>query len=135
MSIAGEPEDDRPNRRCMVKLGVRVIHKVTPDSRCTELPCGVSNPSIMMPKTLRLRLSPKAIASKFTAATVTTSTDDRSEATGCNLGNFRYDEIRNLGSMSRVDVERGRVEQVHDGQVSNLYYCVQLKDEQAVCIF
>lgn len=98
----------------MVKLGVRVIHKVTPESRCTELPCGVSNPSIMMPKSLRLRLSPKAIASKLMATSVTSNAEDRS---GSNVGNFGCNEIHNEGSVSRIDVERGHVEQVHDGKV------------------
>lgn len=110
----------------MVKLGVRVIHKVTPESRCTELPCGVSNPSLMMPKTLRLRLSPKAIASKFTATSVTSRADtDKSATPGCNVESFGYDDIhQNVGSMSRVDVERGRLEEAIDGKVSAK--CIQI---------
>lgn len=82
----------------MVKLGVRVIHKITSEARCTELPpSSASGP--MMPRTLRLRLSPKALklANKFSPAA---------------------DE--NKGSMSRIDVEKGSYHRNGESKVSSL---------------
>lgn len=93
----------------MVKLGVRVIHKIASETKCTELPANTN--SSMMPKTLRLRLSPKAlkIANKFSPPP--------------------NDE--NKGSMSRIDVEQGSYHSKdEESKVCKLFiFCV------CVCVF
>lgn len=51
--------DDKIQRRSTVKLGVRLIHKIPPEIRCSPSQTITSVSSL--PKYLRLRLSPKAL--------------------------------------------------------------------------
>lgn len=73
----------------MVRLGVRVIHKITSEARAQ--PILTTNPQTLS-KSLRLRLSPKALklANKFSA-----SCDENDHHRSYNGGG---------GSMSRIDI-------------------------------
>lgn len=79
----------------MVRLGVRVIHKVPAEAKLFQIPN--SSNSTILPRTLRLRLSPKALklANKFTTASSTTNNVEENEP------QVNQD---NLGAMSRIDV-------------------------------
>ncbi len=92
----------------MVRLGVRVIHKVPAETKLFQLPNN-SN-STILPRTLRLRLSPKALklANKFTTASTTNNVD------GNETGQMKQD---NLGAMSRIDVG-GAFQRVGESKVS-----------------
>lgn len=78
----------------MVRLGVRVIHKVPAEAKLFQIPN--SSNSTILPRTLRLRLSPKALklANKFTTASTTNNVEE-------NEPQVNQD---NLGAMSRIDV-------------------------------
>lgn len=78
----------------MVRLGVRVIHKVPAEAKLFPIPN--SSNSTILPRTLRLRLSPKSlkIANKFTTASTANSVEE-------NEPQVNQD---NLGAMSRIDV-------------------------------
>ena len=99
----------------MVKLGVRVIHKITSEARCTELPSHINQPNCIMPKTLRLRLSPKALklANKFshTPPAPPSSSAHQDEQQQKQLEKHKHvDPVineENKGAMSRIDVEKG----------------------------
>lgn len=92
-----EQDEERLHRRSMVRLGVRVIHKVPAEAKLFQIPNN-SN-STILPRTLRLRLSPKALklANKFTT-------------TGTTAGNVEDNEQPpsmnpdNVGATSRIDV-------------------------------
>lgn len=79
----------------MVRLGVRVIHKVPAEAKLFQIPN--SSNSTILPRTLRLRLSPKALklANKFSTASTTTNNVEKNEP------QVNQD---NLGAMSRIDV-------------------------------
>lgn len=83
-------------RRSMVRLGVRVIHKITSEAR----PQPIIEPNQQtLSKSLRLRLSPKALklASKFS-----TSVDENQhrsfngQRSGCD----------GIDAMSRIDIDK-----------------------------
>lgn len=79
--------EDRFNRRSVVRLGVRVIHKITSEAKAQ--PILNTNPQTLS-KSLRLRLSPKALklANKFSAS--------------CDENDHRT--FNGGGSMSRIDI-------------------------------
>ncbi|XP_059621018.1 arrestin homolog isoform X2 [Phlebotomus argentipes] len=54
-----DQEDEKMQKRSTVKLGIRLIHKISPEIRCCPQAPQSQAPSI--PKCLRLRLSPKAL--------------------------------------------------------------------------
>lgn len=89
MHRIADQDEDRFNRRSMVRLGVRVIHKITSESK--PQPIIESNPNTLS-KSLRLRLSPKALklANKFS-----TSVDEN-----------QHRKLNGGGSMSRIDIEK-----------------------------
>lgn len=112
----------------MVKLGVRVIHKITSSLRCSPEQTTAlnavqtNNAAALMSKTLRLRLSPKSlqIANKLSAvqagagggsaasSMATSETGQRLSAdNGPPLDDCRVAVNNNGGgSESRIDVER-----------------------------
>lgn len=51
-----EQTDDRIQRRSTVRLGIRLLHKICPDTNLTN----ESSQLPTVPRSLRLRLSPKA---------------------------------------------------------------------------
>ncbi|KAG4072017.1 hypothetical protein HA402_010954 [Bradysia odoriphaga] len=91
-----EQDEERLQRRSMVRLGVRVIHKVPAEAKLYQIPNSTN--STILPRTLRLRLSPKALklANKFstTASTAANSVEEHEPQV----------KPDNLGSMSRIDV-------------------------------
>lgn len=95
----------------MVRLGVRVIHKVPAETKLYQIPN--SSNSTILPRTLRLRLSPKALklANKFTTASSTNNAEE-------NEPQVNQD---NLGAMSRIDVG-GAFQRFGEGRVSLLFY-------------
>lgn len=78
----------------MVRLGVRVIHKVPAEAKLFQIPN--SSNSTILPRTLRLRLSPKALklANKFSTASTTNNVEKTEPQVNQD----------NLGAMSRIDV-------------------------------
>lgn len=80
----------------MVRLGVRVIHKITSEAKAQPI---IEPDPPTLSKSLRLRLSPKALklANKFS-----TSVDENQhrELNGQRSG------ISCIGSMSRIDIEK-----------------------------
>lgn len=88
--------EDRLTRRSMVRLGVRVIHKITSEARAQ--PIIEPNPPTLS-KSLRLRLSPKALklASKFS-----TSVDENQH----RALNGQRSGSGGLDAMSRIDIEK-----------------------------
>lgn len=118
---AADQDEERLQRRTMVKLGVRVIHKITSEARCTELPPS-TNSAPMMPRTLRLRLSPKALklASKFSPVTNVAGTTTTTTSTVAAAADIE----ENKGSMSRIDVEKGSYHRNSDTKVSENILCV-----------
>lgn len=105
-----EQDEERLHRRSMVRLGVRVIHKVPAEAKLFQIPN--SSNSTILPRTLRLRLSPKALklANKFTTATATSTTED-------NDPQLNQD---NLGAMSRIDVG-GAFQRCGESRVSTTF--------------
>lgn len=89
-----EQDEERLHRRSMVRLGVRVIHKVPAEAKLFQIPNN-SN-STILPRTLRLRLSPKALklANKFTTASTANNVEDSEPQVNQD----------NLGATSRIDV-------------------------------
>lgn len=87
--ILADQAEDRFSRRSLVRLGVRVIHKITSEAKAQ--PIVNTNPTTLS-KSLRLRLSPKALklTNKFT-----TSIDENDQPT-----------INGGGAMSRIDIEK-----------------------------
>lgn len=53
-----EPNDERIQRRSTVRLGIRLIHKICPDINLSNNEPSSTQPTV--PRSLRLRLSPKA---------------------------------------------------------------------------
>lgn len=88
--------EDRLTRRSMVRLGVRVIHKITSEARAQ--PIIEPNPPTLS-KSLRLRLSPKALklASKFS-----TSVDENQH----RALNGQRSGSGGLDAMSRIDIDK-----------------------------
>lgn len=88
--------EDRLTRRSMVRLGVRVIHKITSEARAQPI-IEPSPPTLS--KSLRLRLSPKALklASKFS-----TSVDENQH----RALNGQRSGSGGLDSMSRIDLDK-----------------------------
>lgn len=80
----------------MVRLGVRVIHKITSEARAQ--PIVEPNPPTLS-KSLRLRLSPKALklASKFS-----TSVDENQH----RALNGQRSDSGGLDAMTRIDIEK-----------------------------
>lgn len=81
----------------MVRLGVRVIHKITSEAKAQ--PIIEPNPPTLS-KSLRLRLSPKALklANKFS-----TSVDENQHRA------LNGQRAGAMGSMSRIDIEKHSV--------------------------
>lgn len=120
----------------MVRLGVRVIHKITPEARLQQIPINsVQSSAPILPKTLRLRLSPKALklAHKFTTANTnsgnscSSSSSTSASATKAVNSDEKSDQQQqhqhtdnsDTGAVSRIDVERGaRI----SGDDSKVYY-------------
>lgn len=75
-------------------MGVRVIHKVPAEAKLFQIPN--SSNSTILPRTLRLRLSPKALklANKFTSSSTTNNVEEDEPAVNQD----------NLGAISRIDV-------------------------------
>lgn len=90
--------EDRISRRSMVRLGVRVIHKITSEARAQ--PIVEPNPPTLS-KSLRLRLSPKALklANKFSTSV------DENQHRAMN-GQRNNSGSAGLGSMSRIDIDK-----------------------------
>lgn len=88
--------EDRLTRRSMVRLGVRVIHKITPETRAQPI---IEPTPPTLSKSLRLRLSPKALklASKFS-----TSVDENQH----RALNGQRSGSGGLDAMSRIDNEK-----------------------------
>lgn len=65
--FTADSTEDRLTRRSIVRLGVRVIHKISPETRIQPI-IEPSPPTLS--KSLRLRLSPKALklANKFSTS-------------------------------------------------------------------
>lgn len=80
----------------MVRLGVRVIHKITSDAKAQPI---IEPDPPTLSKSLRLRLSPKALklANKFS-----TSVDENQH----RALNGQRSGISGIGSMSRIDIEK-----------------------------
>lgn len=93
-SVAEQEEEQRAQRRSMIRLGIRVIHKIPAEAKLFQIPN--SSNSTILPRSLRLRLSPKALklANKFTTASTANNVEE-------NLPQVNED---NLGAMSRIDV-------------------------------
>lgn len=108
----------------MVRLGVRVIHKITPEAKLQQIPINsMQSSATILPKTLRLRLSPKALklAHKFTTANTNSSCSSTSSSTTTTTAKAitgdeklehqqqhqRTDNSSDSGAVSRIDVERG----------------------------
>lgn len=91
-----DQEEDRLTRRSMVRLGVRVIHKITSEARAQPI-IEPSPPTLS--KSLRLRLSPKALklANKFS-----TSVDENQH----RALNGQRSGSGGLDSMSRIDIDK-----------------------------
>lgn len=100
----------------MVRLGVRVIHKVPAEAKLFQIPNNSSN-STILPRTLRLRLSPKALklANKFATTTTTTNAEE-------NEPQVNQD---NRGAISRIDVG-GAFQRFGESRVSVLYCLLNL---------
>lgn len=98
VNVADQGED-RLTRRSMVRLGVRVIHKITSEARAQ--PIIEPNPPTLS-KSLRLRLSPKALklASKFS-----TSVDENQHRTL----NGQRSGSGGLDAMTRIDTENSSI--------------------------
>lgn len=112
----------------MVRLGVRVIHKITSEINLQQMAIN-SMPSTapILPKTLRLRLSPKALklAHKFTTANTSSNSTGSSSSADMKQDQRQPNIVENDekksgiesgsgsgvggggGTMSRIDVERG----------------------------
>lgn len=114
-----QPPDERPatSRRCMVKLGVRVIHKIASSVRCTDELTTAANVdpaqhAVLLPKTLRLRLSPKAQHQQTDEQIPGNSSNIHARSQQQRLADESADEQvagdnDGGGSQSRIDIERG----------------------------
>lgn len=89
---SADHEEDRFNRRSMVRLGVRVIHKITAE---TKVPPIIQPSPHKLSKSLRLRLSPKALKLPNKFSTSVDETQHRKLHDCNNAGG---------GSMSRIDM-------------------------------
>lgn len=87
-----DQEEDRFNRRSMVRLGVRVIHKITSETKVQPI---VQPSPNKLSKSLRLRLSPKALKLTNKFSTSVDETQHRKLRDCNNAGG---------GSMSRIDM-------------------------------
>jgi hypothetical protein len=58
--ITAEPVDERVQKRSTVKLGIRLIHKICPETKIVN-ELAINQQSVNAPRSLRLRLSPKAL--------------------------------------------------------------------------
>lgn len=98
MSIfIAEQANEHYNRRSMVRLGVRVIHKISSETKAQPIIEPTSN---NLSKSLRSRLSPKALklANKFS-----TSVDE-------NQHRRLHKCSESGGSMPRIDIENNSIE-------------------------
>lgn len=115
-STTADQVDERCNRRSMVRLGVRVIHKISAEARAEPIiePGASTN---TLSKSLRSRLSPKALklANKFS-----TSVDE-------NQHRRLQTTKPNSGSMSRIDIENRTHELTDNRQskVSLFFICLR----------
>lgn len=99
--ILADQVEERFSRRSMVRLGVRVIHKISSETKAQ--PIVATNPNTLS-KSLRLRLSPKALKISNKS---TTNTDENSHprinygsdgsSVGCDSSNT---------VISRMDMEK-----------------------------
>lgn len=80
----------------MVRLGVRVIHKITSEAKAQPI---IEPDPPTLSKSLRLRLSPKTLklANKFS-----TSVDENQH----RAFNGQRSGMSGIGSMSRIDIEK-----------------------------
>lgn len=117
-----EQDEERLQRRSMVRLGVRVIHKVPAEAKLYQIPN--SSNSTILPRTLRLRLSPKALklANKFTTTASTAANSVEENEPQVNQDN--------LGSMSRIDVG-GSFQRFGESRVSSWFFVI----ENFACVF
>lgn len=89
---SADQEEDRFNRRSMVRLGVRVIHKITSETKVQPI---IEPSPHKLSKSLRLRLSPKALKLTNKFSTSVDETQHRKLRDCNNAGG---------GSMSRIDM-------------------------------
>lgn len=88
--LLADGTDEKLQRRTTVKLGVRVIHKITLEDQNIQLPMpSTSNSTVhALPRSLRLRLSPKALklTNKFCNSTEATEDSDDDDPGGIGGG-------------------------------------------------
>lgn len=97
IGFTAEQANEHFNRRSMVRLGVRVIHKISSETKAQPI---VEPNTNNLSKSLRSRLSPKALklANKFS-----TSVDE-------NQHRRLHKSNESGGSMSRIDIENNSIE-------------------------
>lgn len=115
---AADQAEDRLNRRSMVRLGVRVIHKITSEARAQ--PIIEPNPPTLT-KSLRLRLSPKALklANKFSTSV------DENQHRALN-GHGQHGSSGGISSTTRIDIDKhssnSEIRQTMTHSTSKVYF-------------